>query len=119
MGNMSTLAVIIDNEFENEKLLYQALQDCTIDRIITSDLTYADILLRRFAEEHAIPVSAGENEPVTLDQSIDFIRNRSLIDQADVIMVFWDGKNTFIKKSIDYAKEQKKEIQLFYYTLPE
>ena len=118
MGNMSTLAVITDNEFDNEKLLYQALQDCTVSKIITGDLTYADILLRRFAEEHDIQVSAGENEPVTLDQSIDFIRNRSLIDQADVIIVFWDGKDTFIKQSIDYAKEQKKEIQLFHYSSP-
>ena len=114
---MSTLAVITDNEFDNEKLLYQALQDCTVSRIITGDLTYADILLRRFAEEHTIPVSACENKSIPLDQSIDFIRNRSLIDQADVIIVFWDGKDAFIKQSIDYAKEQKKEIQLVYYTV--
>lgn len=116
MGNMSTLAVITDNEFDNEKLLYQALLDCTVGRIITGDLTYADILLRKFAKEHTVPVSACENRPVPLDQSIDFIRNRSLIDQADVIIVFWDGENVFIKQSIDYARKEKKEVRLFQYT---
>ena len=113
---MSTLAVITENEFDNEKLLYQALQDCTISRIITGNLTYTDILLRKFAKEHAIPYSAGEIEPVAMDQSNNFIRNRSLIDQADVIIVIWDGKDTFIKQSIDYAGKQKKEIQLLHYT---
>ncbi|MDO4700541.1 MAG: hypothetical protein Q4A69_07655 [Moraxella sp.] len=39
-----------------------------------------------------------------------FIRNRLIVDTADVLIAFWDGKSTGTKYTIDYAKKQQKQV---------
>ena len=39
-----------------------------------------------------------------------FIRNRAIVDSADIVVAFWDGKSRGTKYTIDYAEKKKKEI---------
>ena len=39
-----------------------------------------------------------------------FIRNRAIVDSADIVVAFWDGKSRGTKYTIDYAEKKKKDI---------
>ena len=39
-----------------------------------------------------------------------FIRNRAIVDSADIVVAFWDGKSRGTKYTIDYAEKKNKEI---------
>ena len=43
------------------------------------------------------------------------IRNRDIIDDADVVVAFWDGKSRGTKNSMNLAKEQKKTTIIIYF----
>ena len=78
--------------------------------------TLAVITDNEFARENNIPVISFSKELNNLDMSYDLIRNRAVIDQSDILIVLWDGKNTFVKQSIDYAQKQKKDLRIFHYS---
>lgn len=37
-----------------------------------------------------------------------FIRNRTIVDSADIVVAFWDGKSRGTKYTIDYAEKKNK-----------
>ena len=39
-----------------------------------------------------------------------FIRNRAIVDSADIVVAFWDGKSRGTKYTIDYAEKKRKDI---------
>lgn len=39
-----------------------------------------------------------------------FIRNRAIVDSADIVVAFWDGKSRGTKYTIDYAEKKNKDI---------
>lgn len=40
------------------------------------------------------------------------IRNREIINEADTVLAFWDGKSKGTKSGIDYAKSRNKQIEV-------
>ena len=40
------------------------------------------------------------------------IRNKQIVDYADVIVAFWDGKSRGTKYTIDYAIKRKKKVTM-------
>ncbi len=44
----------------------------------------------------------------------EFKRNQILIDDADRIAIFWDGKNDIVKDTIEYALSCKKDIEIYF-----
>ena len=40
-------------------------------------------------------------------------RNRKLIDQADVVVAFWDGVSTGTRSTVDRALDAGKEVHVF------
>lgn len=42
-----------------------------------------------------------------------FIRNRRMVDEADLVVAFWDGESRGTKYTIDYARKQDKTIVIF------
>lgn len=41
------------------------------------------------------------------------IRNRLIIDEADMVLAFWDGKSKGTQDSINRAKKQNKPLKVF------
>lgn len=48
-----------------------------------------------------------------LGKSAGFIRNRQIIDAADMVLAFWDGESKGTKNSIDLAVAAKKPINIY------
>lgn len=42
-----------------------------------------------------------------------FIRNKLIIDEADKVVAFWDGKSKGTKSSIDLAVKQNKPVDIY------
>lgn len=39
-------------------------------------------------------------------------RNRTIVDKSDEVVAFWDGQSKGTKFTIDYAMQQKKQVQV-------
>jgi hypothetical protein len=40
------------------------------------------------------------------------VRNKQIIEEADCVLAFWDGKSRGTKSSIDFAKKAGKECEI-------
>ena len=40
------------------------------------------------------------------------VRNKQIVDLADVILAFWDGHSRGTAQALDYARKQHKEVRL-------
>lgn len=52
-------------------------------------------------------------------RSAGFKRNALIINHADVVLAFWDGKSRGTKNSIDIAQAQGKKVIIYDYSLDE
>ena len=41
------------------------------------------------------------------------IRNKEMVDEADIVIAFWDGKSRGTKSLIDYARKSGKELCIY------
>jgi len=74
-----------------EKLVFEAKWD---------DLTHPDARIKVNAYGKKYDANAG------------FRRNKDIIDAANVILAFWDGKSPGTRNSIDYAKFKNKPLKI-------
>ena len=49
------------------------------------------------------------------DKAAGHIRNKEMLDYADVVVVFWDGKSRGTKNMIEITKKAKKPIRVIRY----
>ena len=46
-------------------------------------------------------------------KSAGFMRNEKIINEADLVLAFWDGSSNGTKHSIDLARKNKKPINIY------
>jgi hypothetical protein len=49
-----------------------------------------------------------------LGNSAGFVRNHLMVERADMVVAFWDGKSKGTKHSIDLAIKERKELHIYY-----
>ena len=49
----------------------------------------------------------------THGKSAGFMRNEKIINEADLVLAFWDGASNGTKHSIDLARKNKKPINIY------
>ena len=114
------VAVIGSRDFTDKKRLYDVLTK-NYDRIkliISGGARGADTLAVQWATDYGIPYlvfPALWHNPFTgeADKGAGFRRNVKIIEQADVIMAFWDGKSKGTAHSLEYAGLKNKPIKIF------
>lgn len=90
------LTIILDSEKE------------TITRIVSGGAKGADTLGARYATSHAIALTVFLPDWLQHGNSAGVIRNKQIVDAADVVIAFWDGKSKGTQHSINYAKKSNK-----------
>lgn len=65
-----------------------------------SDLTHPDARIKVNSRGNKYDANAG------------FRRNRDIVDAADVVLAFWDGKSPGTRNSVDYARSKNKPIKI-------
>ena len=74
-----------------------------------------------WAEEVAHSCNMGAGIPCKIfkadwdkhGKSAGFMRNEKIINEADLVLAFWDGTSNGTKHSIDLARKNKKPINIY------
>lgn len=80
--------------------------------IISGGAKGVDSIAEEFADSHKISKLILRPEYQKYKRAAPLIRNEKMIDICDKILVFWDGKSRGTKYTIDYAKKNKKQIEI-------
>jgi hypothetical protein len=85
-----------------------------INKIISGGARGADSLGERFAKEYGINFDIFVAEWDLFGKSAGFKRNKSIVDESDLIIAFWDGKSKGTKDTLNKAAKSKKTSIIFY-----
>jgi len=96
------------------------------DKFVSGGAKGADSLGKKFCEsynKHAKKYNLGDFIEIKeflpdwdkYGKRAGFLRNQEIINNADVVLAFWDGKSKGTQHSIGLAKEQKKTTIIVYF----
>ena len=93
-----------------EMQVFGKIEISEISEIISGGEKGADKLAEKFAEKYGIPIKLHLPDWEKYGNSAGMVRNRNIINDADIVFAFWDGKSKGTKKSIEIAKKSGKEL---------
>ena len=127
------LAVIGSRTFSNRDLLFKCLDPLKdkIGCVVSGGSIGADRLAEAWADDRGLPkkifpadwgnldafgavvrTHAKTGKPYNVLAGFD--RNKDIIDFADVVLAFWDGKSKGTANSIKLAQDQGKPVKIVY-----
>ena len=109
-------AVVGSRGFDDYGLLKEILRKHQISKIISGGARGADELAERFAEEYGIETEIYKPDWKAYGRSAGPKRNKTIVENSDKVIAFWDGKSRGTKSSIDHAKKVGKELVVVLYT---
>lgn len=103
------IAIIGSRECGNinlEQELIKRFDIVTNDTIISGGARGIDTLAAQFARKHGIKLLEFRPDYATYGLGATFVRNRMIVDVADVVIAFWNGTSRGTKYTIEYAKKK-------------
>lgn len=100
-------------DYERAEQFLSALE-LDITRVISGGAKGADAIAERYAAEHGIPITVYPADWKRYGRGAGMIRNKQIIDDADVVVAFWDGVSKGTKHSIELARKAKKKLATCY-----
>jgi hypothetical protein len=98
-------AVIGSRNFTDYKLLESTLLLFPeINQIISGGAKGADSLAKIYAEKNNIPLLIFKPDWKQYGKGAGIVRNRQIIDAAQMVVAFWDGASKGTESSINLAK---------------
>jgi|WetSurMetagenome_2_1015567.scaffolds.fasta_scaffold883786_2 predicted Rossmann fold nucleotide-binding protein DprA/Smf involved in DNA uptake len=114
------IAVIGSRSFNNYEYMQAILDSFTITLSDSRKLWFvsggargADKLAERYIEERKFGMTVYPADWKAHGKSAGFKRNKQIVDNADVVLAFWDGESKGTLHSINLAKEQGKPVYIF------
>lgn len=84
-----------------------------ITQLITGGAKGIDTLAEKYADENNIIKIIIKPEYKKYGIHAPIIRNKEIVEKADLIVAIWDGKSKGTKFTIDYAKKLEKKLELY------
>jgi len=110
------LAIVGSRNFKSFRKMYLSIQKLMevsdIELIVSGGAKGADTLAEHFADMYNIPKKIFKPDWNTFGKRAGFLRNKDIVDTADQVIAFWDGKSKGTKSTIDLAKEQNKLLKI-------
>ena len=107
------VAVVGSRTFNNYNLLESVLNkirsETSIECIVSGGAKGADKLSERWAEEYGVPTKIYKPDWKKFRGRAGIIRNKDIVDDADLVIAFWDGISNGTASTIDIAKKQGKD----------
>jgi hypothetical protein len=111
------LAIIGSRSFDNYILLEEkTLELYPIDKItsiVSGGAHGADTLAEQFAHNHHIPIVIHKPQWELYGKKAGAVRDRMIVDDADEVLAFWDGRSLGTKLTIGFARKANKKSILF------
>lgn len=81
--------------------------------IVSGGALGIDFLAEKFADKHKITKEIFLPDFRQYKRGAPLRRNKLIVDNADYILAFWDGKSKGTKYTIDYAKKSGKRVSVY------
>jgi hypothetical protein len=109
------VAIVGSRSFKDFDLLTITLNKLKIHEIISGGAVGADFLAEQYAQQHNIKTRIIKPEYKKYSRVAPIIRNKSIVDNSDLIIAFWNGISRGTKNVIEYAKKTNKKIEIIYF----
>ena len=81
--------------------------------IVSGGAKGVDTCAKLFAESNNITYSEFLPDYKKYGRAAPIVRNRLIVDSADIIIAFWDGTSKGTKSVIDYCNKAGKKVQIY------
>lgn len=105
---MSRVAVIGSRTFKDYEYMCETLDKLKICQIISGGAQGADQLAERYARQHHIDLKVWRPD-WSIGRHAGLLRNTDIINDAEIVVAFWDGSSRGTKDSIEKAKNAGKK----------
>ena len=114
---MKYVAVIGSRSFNDYVVLCAALDKLvkSDDVIVSGGARGADELAERYAKEHNLQTIIHLPDWKTYGRAAGFVRNKKIVNDADIVIAFHDGFSKGTQNSIDLAKRTNKPTMIIEY----
>ncbi len=85
---------------------------CEADEIISGGASGVDSCAADYADDHKIKLTVFLPEYNIYGRAAPIVRNKKIVDQADLVIAFWDGISKGTLSVIEYAKKKNKEYKI-------
>ena len=107
---MRKIAVIGSRHFTDYDRLERVLQPWLPAHIISGGAKGADALAEQLARENKLPITVIKPDWKQYGRGAGPIRNRTIVDTADLVIAFWDGKSRGTASALNYARAKGKTV---------
>lgn len=81
--------------------------------VISGGAKGIDSCAREFAKKYDIPLKEFLPRYEIYGRRAPLVRNKLIIDEADIVVGFWDGQSTGTMHAVNYARKMKKPVKLY------
>ena len=122
MENTFKVIVCGSREFKNQELMEKKLDYLLVNKISTSRVIIlsgcargADLCGERYAIEKWLDIERFPAQWEQYGKSAGFKRNADMIEKADAVVAFWDGKSRGTQHMIELARKRNVPIRIIKY----
>lgn len=108
------VAIIGSRTFTDYDRLEKICNSLDITEVISGGAIGADYLGKYYANEYNIKYTEFPADWDKHGKKAGYLRNIDIVNAADIVLAFWDGKSKGTKHSIDLARKQNKLCVIFH-----
>lgn len=105
-------AIIGSRTFTDYSFLCKKLEDFNITEVISGGAKGADTLAEAYAVQFEIPLTVILPNWNKFGKSAGFVRNKEIVERAEIVIAFWDGYSKGTEHSINVARAMKKVVHI-------
>ena len=102
------LAVVGSRTWSDRERVFAEIAKANPSEIVSGGAVGPDSFAEEWARQNNIPVTVFKPDWDKHGKSAGFVRNKQIIDKADYVLAFWDGKSRGTAHSISLAKKARK-----------
>jgi aconitase A len=102
------VAVVGSRNFTDYALMKKVLDNISIDTIVSGGALGADSLAEQYAKERGIEIIIHKPNWRRYGKAAGYVRNVDIVNDADLVVAFWDGKSRGTRHTIETARKEKK-----------
>jgi hypothetical protein len=106
------IAVVGSRGFNDWQLFKSVMQEYKPTEIISGGARGADSMAALWAKENKIPLKEIRPDYARYGRAAPIRRNDLIVDAAELVVAFWDGKSRGTKHVIDYTEKTGKYLKI-------
>jgi hypothetical protein len=106
------VAVIGSRSFNDYERLKDTLSKIDVSLLVSGGANGADKLGEQYANENNIPTKIFLPDWEKHGKAAGFLRNTDIINEAELVVAFWDGSSNGTRDSIQKAEKQGKKVMI-------